>query len=288
MEGKEIQKGEKMEMMKKVVAVILSLILVVSTVSFASAGELTDVKTAFLLEKGIPREFIDLLSEEEVSELYEKYQSGSVIFGGIEKETFSFDESTGGMQRGTISSADMTMYVMQNINISSASTKKIGSVDIEFVWEWDTNEPTVKGTDALAANWDPDVFSYDPNSMICYNKYERVNVPVGEVASPIIHETVRETSAADDGGIGWHINLKNEAGTTMMGRGKFTLIPRESMYWNQTDNETNVNINVIYGHNKMPIGAVAFTISALSVTIIPSNTVDTRAVTTLIEYDRTA
>lgn len=270
----------------RLISSVLCIILVLSTVTFASAEGSGDVKRMFLLEKGIPQEYLNVLDEGELSELYEKYQNENVFFGGFEKETLTFDESTGSMQRGTISNADMTMYIMKTVNVSSTTTKKISSVDVDFTWEWDTGAPAIRGTDAIAANWDGDVFSYKPASMRCEAKYREVSPPIGEMAYPTTYQTVTSLSAANQGGIGWDINLKKDT-NTMMGKGEFTLLPRETMYWNQTEGETNVSINVIYGHNIIPVGSISLTITpGVSVTITPSATVDSKAVTTLVGYDR--
>lgn len=237
----------------------------------ASALELTveDMKEN-LVEKGLPEEYLQKLSDTHIKSLYE---DGCQYILEYEEETAylsEFDEEADDTNPGIVpyGHIDETMF---KLKISKTTIKEsnnlVRKVNLVVNYEWVKNPMNTK-TDGITVNWDNSVFAYLGDS---FYSYDEILVD-GEY-----RKRVNECTAPDlaqQGGIGYSAEIGMYVGPYMSagwarGTASFYIIPTSNIYEKTSSTSTHVtSINVNYVHDKTPIfGSISFSVAGVGVTI---------------------
>lgn len=253
-----------MKKLKRTFSLCMALVMVLSCLSISASAVGTDgvseavstheMREALIAEE-FPTAFLDILNDDELLEYYELVIIQGADVQIIRGNTGELYEDAISPQ-GTIPTADMALDIWLAVLYGSTIGEKtaIASVDVYVTYEWASGHPMVMGTDAIAVNWDSNLFSFAPNTFVS----EDIHKYVGEDWRTI-KETTRPAELTQ-GGLGYYTQLTplDELTDLFKGEARFGLIPKSRVYVGGLNNSS---INVTYVHNKMPvIGSISFEI----------------------------
>ncbi len=95
---------------------------------------------------------------------------GDGYVDNIEIEQCSLSESTN-MSRSLIDEDDLNLQIATAI-ICKSGTTNITGVLISASWEWAEGKPSYRGKDAIAINWNYNVFSYEADTFYAVDVYK--------------------------------------------------------------------------------------------------------------------
>ena len=190
-----------MKKIKALISIIMCILIVLlsSVVSFAVDTESANYK--LLLEHGYEEDYLDNLTDTMIDKMAETIKKASdpefvndyewLLSVGIPEEFINnLAESSLARIRATIGDnkilgVDYSTEAETNNNdvivkklsfqlIDNADSSVIGEIACVY-WEWAINKPLIKEEDYISAEWNKDVFRYDPDSFYAED-YRRNNV----------------------------------------------------------------------------------------------------------------
>lgn len=266
-----------MKKLKSFVAVACSLVLLyLSTVPvFASTQSPYD----FLLSCGYSEEFLDALSDEMILKMYNAIGDSEVV--DIEESVFQLDEE-GVLSLvtpyGTINDSSLTITI-DAATINRNGTNEIGLCMYTAVWEWAVDKPAIRYKDAIAINWESNIF--------CLDEFyaQDTKRAIGE-ANPTIVKEYTNPAEAVQGGIGHFCQLKLFS-EYVGGAVLLLLAPTEAMYNPNSSKSNRTNIHFNYVHNRNPLGiSLSFSVEVAGVSINPTSMSDSTARYTPFYFSR--
>lgn len=205
---------------------------------------------AVLLDKGVPKEYLDRLSEEMLLQIYEQIGENNV--GTIYQESMElYCNSQGELQPyHTLTESSMTLTTY-NIVCCKKDTNIISNVVVAVSWEWHGNKPIVRKDDLISINWSDDLFTYYADSFIeqCYY------MPGTEW---ILYKENTLLAMSKQGGVGFYNALAYSSGHVYQNRGDSIIMLLPTKEIRQTSSrEKATSINVEYVHDAKPLVASA-------------------------------
>lgn len=253
-------------------SIIISLILCASLslpvfASNSSSSVITRMeKEDFLKGMGVEQEYLELVDDEKINSMYEKYYQNSL--NGMKYEWAGYevfekdivdDQST---QERDISNSKLQLTVGYMNQLSGTN---IQNVIMEVGYRW-LIAPQVRGEDAIAINWESSVLQADGFYAEMGGDYN------GSYVSFLYTETPKEKGA---GGIGWMVPLSDgrhpgELASNLRGGGSIHMYPTRPI---KTTDNVACEFNMKYVHTYASVG-VGFSLSGMSVSINPNGASD--------------
>lgn len=258
---------------QKIIAIIMSIIMMFSIAIQSFAVETSTDYYEILLNYGYPTDYLDKLTPEVMQEMVELIGNNSVSNVEIKEITFN---NTNTNARANIDAENLTLQI-STTTISPKDTDKISSVMVGVAWEWAKQNPYYRGKDAISVNWDSNIFSFNEGSFYAYDSYKSKEADDWE-----IFKEYATLSAANQGGIGHWTNLKafkNFVGGAMI----FLLDPTSPM---KSGAKYNTTVNVEYAHAKLPLTGLSFSYGTVGVGVEWENSCSTMAATSTIKFSR--
>lgn len=259
--------------MKKLTAIIVSVIIILMTVfpSFAEEKQMSNYE--ILLNKGYPAEFLDKLTDEVIQRVVNAIGDGYVADVEINKVTL---KESNDKTRGAINENSMDLLISAE-SIYQSNSNKVTKVVVLATWEWAANKPVYRGQDAVTVNWDNTLFSYDADSFYAQDLYKS---NVNDEWS--IFNEYTKLAASNQGGIGHWTDLKGlkkYVGGVM----SFFLNPNSPMIKGTT---YNTSINLEYAHAPVPLTGLSLSILDVGIGISWNLTCDTMSGTSNFKFSR--
>lgn len=259
--------------MKKFFALMLCFLWVFTFVFYSSASDETNNNYNLLRNKGFDEEYLDELSENTMQKMIGMIGDGKVSNVEIKETTFSCNNS---LMRGNINPDNLTLEMATGI-ISSDDSNEITSIIVRVSWEWGRWAPLYRGKDAVAVNWDEDLFAYVEDSFYAEDYYKFFASDEWNVLN-----SYDVLSASNQGGIGHWTDLE-EWQTYVAGCMVFLLEPTERMLKGDTYTTT---VNVEYVHEKSALTGLSLNIGDYGVGISWNSSCDTMADTSTLKFSR--
>lgn len=281
--------------MKKILSLALSALVIFSTIAVYAkdaVAEEVDLPemTEYLVENGIPEEFLADKEPDYITALYEKLYGQRFIFEESESVHGLGNYGDGVFVYGTIPEDELTLTVTKITNVvydSSAHLDQIKEVYLTVSYEWETGHPYIRREDAITVNWDTSVFclksfeSQDYKYLLSSGAWEKT----AEYFLP---------ATAVQGGLGYYTNLaytETIMGQTVnalkcKGEALITLLPTSKTY--HAEEEATL-ISCIYTHNTslFPLSLSFTTPGGFSVGVdVPVGGADSLAYSLIYWYKR--
>ncbi len=236
----------------------------------------------FLLNHGFSKDFLDSLTDEMLSRMRNGIGNDEVV--SINTEIVYLSEKTNDNQqsRGTISENSLKLIITSS-TICKLNTNSITRVLVSMTWEWEQGKPFIKNEDAIAVNWNSDIFCFYADSFWSMDLYKTLEVQewkvLNEYTSP---------QELNQGGLGFLTELcstSDQVGLYVGGQALFFLNPTEPMYVGKT-HCTTININYVHDRSILPM-SITFAYKGLAIEIEPSrNAYDSLAKACNVEFTR--
>lgn len=253
--------------MKKKLSFLLAIVMVLSLTTTALATEVPissiESMRTYLTEVGVEEEFINTVSDEMITSLYDEMSSGraevesySVAYGNIGGQEVSAVMS----QAGAIPAADMSLHCLTT-RVSSGG----GKIEKYRVWvsyKWldsnktsQTKNPFWRLTqDGIIVNWDSTYLTFESGSMWYQGYFTNPLNPDKKIA---YGERLTKSRENAQGGLGILFDLHRDGYMYLSGEMHIALIPKTGA---AGSGATNINAN--YAHTY----AAA---SALNILVVP-------------------
>lgn len=237
---------------------------------------------AFLLNHGFSKDFLDSLTDEILSGMRTSIGNDEVV--SINTETVYLSENvTDNLQaRGTISEDSLKLNISA-ATICKQNTSTITRVLVAITWEWYNKKPYVKKEDAIAVNWNSDIFYFHADSFVSMDLYK-----IFESSEWEIYNEYSSPKELNQGGLGFLTKLFNDSSPLPMyigGQAMFLLNPTEPMYIGNTHG-TGVNVNYVHNRSILPM-SISFVYEGFGIEIDPSREAfDSIAKSCDIEFSR--
>ena len=259
--------------MKKIFALTLSVIWMFTLGIYSSAEDNSVSDYQFLINQGYDEDYLDNLSEGAMQRMVELIGDGYVSDIEVTKTVFSSNNS---LTRDNINPDNLILEISTG-TICQYGTNIITCILVSVTWEWGRWDPLYRGKDAIAVNWDEDLFIYSEDSFYAEDVYRFFKVNDWTVlnSSDIF-------SIANQGGIGYYTDLE-EWMTYVGGTMIFLLEPTEYMV---EGNTYRTSITVEYAHEKSALTGLSFSYKNFGIGISWENECDTMADTSTIKFSR--
>lgn len=250
----------------KLLCVVLSLIIIISNPVALLANEMGEnIPDTYLLEKGYPQCFIDVISEETKQTIYAEdlyYAGGSIWY--YDEDTGDFTEATddgeevGIQPRGQIEDHELEMNFMFSKRYASDGTLEYIYVDFYYNW---LELPVSRFQDPIAVTWDEDLFEMQSGSFHKVDwfdgmHYSGTGTYIGNVIG-VVHSEAYNYANSCPGGVSWYADLAGYITyipTRLYGGASFKLVPKFSTSTGEA------KIRVHYVHPFL-VGSYGFDIS---------------------------
>ncbi len=156
-------------------------------------------------------------------------------------------------------------------------SNNIDSVLVVVSWEWAANKPIYRGKDAVAINWNSDVFTYKENSFSGFDLYR-----TSTTEDWTIFKQSTTLAQSVQGGLGYYTDLK-VGKKYVAGEMLFYLEPESPIIKGTT---YSTNINVEYGHAYMPLTGLSVSVGPVGVGLSWDRGCDTMASACSFKYSR--
>lgn len=283
---------------KQLTALFLTIIMFVFTAVPACAASPEDENLdnsrldiiSSLVNLGIPEDFLELRSDDELRELYDVAQSYVLSFSSEEAEYNNNDN----IPFSTIPSSSMTLTISQ-IAGEAPSISGQPRPNIEFVWlfidyNWANGKPAICREDAITVNWNSSEFVFEADSFYCT-----------DYATYAANGTNESHSYADpaflqQGGLGYYADLGYFSYLAQMnvltysGSASLRLLPKTTIY-SGTGHTTQFNVD--YTHDKRLITQpltfqVGYKGASAGVSVTPVSNTDSVGKAVNMTYSTTA
>ncbi len=132
-----------------------------------------------------------------------------------------------------------------------------GEVSFKHNYEWTPGRPTIAKKDAIAINWDSNIWSY---SSFTHTDYSDRKTPYYTYTSP---------AETNQGGIGYFAHLDPE-GSHLIGDTTITLLPAKTPLYPASSGESHftsaINANYVHDRNLLPLG-LSFSYKGMGISI---------------------
>lgn len=268
--------------MKKIKSILCICLIFVLLFSMTVPCFATQSDYDFLLNCGFSKEYLDSLTVEILSRM--RNGIGNDILVSTEIETIYLSENTNdNMQsRGTISENSLELKISAS-KICKKDTTTITRVLVLVTWEWYDRKPAVRKEDAIAVNWNSDIFYFHADSFYSMDLYKYV-----EDEDWIIHDELSSPKELNQGGLGFFTKLYNDSAPLNLyvgGQAIFFLNPSEPIYDGKTHG-TGINVNYVHDRSVLPM-SITFTYKSYSIAIETSREAfDSLAKSCNVEFTR--
>lgn len=262
----------------KLLSVIMSLVIVLGFSTYSQAAEAKTLmeKRQYLKTLGVTDDYLDQISEEKISSLYDRFsiktRSNEGIqyqWSGYDVQIKEFEESP--MTRGDISPSKLKLVIGYMNEVSGTSIK---GVVVSVYYKW-LSGPQVRIKDGMAVAWESSVFNSDGFYAASYGTINGRHVEC---------DFVDYTSEKTSGGVGWTFSLTSpghpgEIVNDLNGGADIHLYPVRPI---TTTSGTSCQLYVTYGHRTIAVGAgISFTAATKGFLTIKATTT---VATLLSEY----
>ncbi|MDE5897244.1 MAG: hypothetical protein K2H43_05465 [Clostridia bacterium] len=227
-----------------------------------------------LIYAGIDEIYLEMITEEELISLYNDFKNDLIVVG--ETQTISLTETNANniQPLGAISSDNMLFTVGHIYHLVDASSIRIKDALITITFNW-KKVPKVLREDAVAVNWDSDVFTYQSDSFSSYCKASHTfNGKTFSCKSTLSAPTQLYQSS-----LGYIIDLQKateiyyqSSPQNIKGVATFGLLPKIANTYSSTGRVTSINAQ--YCHNYDVFHNLSFSFSGVSITINTGNKAD--------------
>lgn len=231
-----------------IVSMVLSMILLGSSSLTTQANDSTSLseKIEYLRSIGTTDEAISEYSEQQINDLYERFYGHDVVFSGYQSKVVTITEPSK-TRAGNISTSDLRLSVGTYDMLSNG---RVTGIDVSLGYEW-LNGPIIELIDACTFTWDSDLF-YDEgfyavsgcNTLDGYRVLENINAP----------------AIAENGGMGWYMQITNPYGGTInhIGGAQLLLKPRGNI---SSSTDLNSKMYFTYAHQQLGV-SISFSSSS--------------------------
>lgn len=190
-----------------------------------------DFMREYLVTLGCPEEYVDTLSDEKVSNMYNILICGNYEFSGLKQEVVELQDGNANA-RGNIPTSKLRLTIATFDNVNSLNNVQEVYVSLGYYW---LQEPIVTATDALTFNWDGTLFSL--NGFYAMNTSAQ-NLPVDSIDTP---------AKSASGGIGWYSRMKDPylGMVGINGGAELLLIPKQTI---KANSNLNSDMHLNYAH----------------------------------------
>lgn len=259
-------------MLKRIIALILISILSICFFSVALAENnninynseyLDDSQTAeeelnkaitFLLQIGYTEDYIRNASNSKLINIYHKIKDKNVILLDRKTTVSEFpSDISAPLLKGYIGSQYLIFETTQIAEINSS--KRILSILVFTEYKWKQARPSVRKTDAIAVNWDREIFEFQENSFESYDESGDFSGDTNKITNVTTHNHTNRPTEIQQGGLGYYIPLVEGNtewfGATASGYSSFILKPKITMYTGARNvNSKPTTINAQITHKK--------------------------------------
>lgn len=193
-----------MNKIKKIVILLMSITAMTFMIGICSYAETNDTGATkeemlqYMKEIGTCQEYLDIIPDEKLAELYDRFKDKNVKFSGFSSEIYTFncgDSQAEIVPYGQISDSKLQLSVATYENYDEDS-KYVYALEVETCAKW-LSFPLVRFTDSMTFNWDQSLFTmqgfYGESGFIrASGEYYQIDF----VSSPAHAET---------GGVGWSL-----------------------------------------------------------------------------------
>ena len=249
--------------MKKLISLALALAMVfalsIPAIAAHDSTPSTQIMVSLLREKGFSDDFLDRRTDIQLRELYERCKNNEVVFGGSEISYLKINSNGGVSPTGIIPDYDMILEISPLYDVGS---DRYGNNTYEKCWvyvyyEWTPGRPTIAKKDAIAINWDSNIWSY---SSFTHTDYSDRKTPYYTYTSP---------AETNQGGIGYFAHLDPE-GSHLIGDTTITLLPAKTPLYPASSGESHftsaINANYVHDRNLLPLG-LSFSYKGMGISI---------------------
>lgn len=272
--------------MKKILSLVASIsILFVACMTPSSADSFDFVEqegtqnsqTEFLVAAGIPLEFLEMRSADELDTLYDLAQTHTLHYSSCEDEAMTF---------GTIPDTDMFLYPYFITACSPELPGTRSELDLVLVYvdyAWSAGHPFIHREDAISVNWDSNLFQFVPNQ---FSSVDYVLLPNNEKIS---YNSQINPAKLNLGGLGYFADLSYVLPNAVLnhsqycGSASFAVEPKYTIYAG-TGNKTQITIQYVHDKNPSPIGGISFSYNGVGISISSGAFQDSVAKAISIDY----
>lgn len=202
----------------------------------------------YLLEKGLPQELLDHRTEEELEDLYLLCSQEDVEFAGYSSKHLYNNDA---QPFGVIPAEDMLLQISKFHRTGTDNNGRtiITECEVRVYYEWaGAMTPLVRKEDAIAVNWDPDVWDYVPKS---FSHTDYLN-------GQTINSLSRPGSSGNNfNGLGWttYFRERSQVPGVLSGSSRFVLASAKDFLYpaRTTGSRFRTSISVDYVHDKNPL-----------------------------------
>ncbi len=248
--------------MKKILCFLLILSFIFTTTVFGDTYSEEESVYEYLRSIGTSEEFLNNTPYEELKFLKEKMVNSGKFYEFINNENeiglFS-----------NIPSSDMTLTIDAYL-VRNQPGAKVDEVLVINSFKWLGSKPTIHSKDAIAINWDSNIFAFQSGSF-SHHTYAKAPSTGTEVKMEEFFLPAKSTQ----GGLGFFVST---TGDNPNGITQFTLIPNIEMNaWkvtNEVKKMTNINTNYVHSFllPSITIYGVTITVSGDAASSYLSNT----------------
>ncbi|MDE6260599.1 MAG: hypothetical protein K2M42_07020 [Oscillospiraceae bacterium] len=242
-----------------------------------------DTKVEFLINAGIPGDFLNLRSTDDINTLYDLAQTHTLQYA-VEQGSYS-DFEGGNSFFGTIPESDMILSV-HKIETQTpplpGTRSRIDSILIYVDYAWTYGHPAVCNEDSITVNWDSSLFQFVGGTFSSAD-YWSVG---GEGGIKQTVNSQENPARLNQGGLGYFAMLSNTHAlggpVQCSGSAGFLLEAKSTIY---VGSSRRTSINVEYTHNKNPLpGSISLSYNGIGVSVNPGVLQDSVAKPIRIEY----
>lgn len=210
---------------------VLFLCLPITVNAEGSQTVSNDSMRKYLVTLGCPNEYVDTLSDDRVSNMYNILISGNYEFSGLKQEIVEVQDGNPNA-RGNISTSKLKLSIATFDYVDSSNNVQEVYVSLGYYW---LQEPIVTATDAITFNWDGTLFAL--NGFYAINTSDE-KLPVDYVDAP---------AKSANGGIGWYSKMKDPylGMVGINGGADLLLIPKKTIGANSN---LNSDMHLNYAH----------------------------------------
>lgn len=258
---------------KQIISAFLLIVILgvgVNSNVYAAELEVTSIqeKKEYLITLGVPEDYLEMVSEEKISSMYERYfiksrSNNDIIYRWDDYTVIEKDIQDGtAVARDTISTSKLSLTVGYMSELNSAGTSVLG-VNVEVYFEW-LSGPQMRNEDALTLNWASSVFNCDGLQAEVFGYIDGYYTECGYITQP---------AKLAAGGVGWVVPLTSpghpgEIINNIQGGANIHLIPVDPI---TTSSGKQCTLNAEYTHYYLtPSISIDFSSEDNTVTVEPA------------------
>lgn len=247
--------------MKKYLSLLLSFAMLISICSVSALASNTpdyDAMRTSLQQQGIPNNFLSRRTDKQIEDLYNQCNGHNIVFGGSEI-TYLKEDGSVVSPSGAIPEYDMILEISPLYDVGDDGN---GNNTYEACWmyvyyEWTSGHPKVRKVDAIAVNWDPDIWTFN-------GEFEHTDYSDKWTA----YSGVTRPTERNQGGLGYYTYL-DPSGSNLVGDTQFTLYPATTPLYPAGSAEphfrSEVNVNYVHDKNPIPVQGVSISVEGIGI-----------------------